>query len=204
MRFSIDRFALTAGTACAVLFLAAAPSAGAQPAPMDPELAWGFLAKPEVRGTAFMVTAANPLAVEAGYDILKAGGNAVDAAIATQMVLNLVEPQSSGIGGGAFLLYYDAATGTLTAYDGRETAPAAATPDLFLDADGKYIGWTNALTGGRSTGVPGVVRMLGEAHAAHGKSAWADLFTAAIALSELWQAGGRRVSTVLLGALQGR
>jgi len=101
------------------------------------------------------VTAANPIAVEAGLAVLRAGGGAADAAVAVQAALGLVEPQSSGLGGGAFLLYYDAQTGTITAFDGRETAPAGATPDMFLDDKGAPLSYSDAVTSGRSTGAPG-------------------------------------------------
>lgn len=127
------------------------------------------------------VAAANPLATQAGQEILRAGGSAVDAAVAVQMVLTLVEPQSSGIGGGAFLLHFD---GNRTqAYDGRETAPAAATPDLFLDSAGKPLAFMEAVLGGRSVGVPGALRMLYMAQREHGKLPWKNLFTPAIRLA---------------------
>ncbi len=163
-----------------VLVLFAADATHAQPFRSDPEPATGDTAALQVRAENFMITAAHPLAVKAGYDILKEGGSAADAAIATQLVLNLVEPQSSGIGGGAFILHYEAATGELTTYDGRETAPATATPDLFLDGDGNFIGMRNIFSGGRSTGVPGVVRLAELVHERHGKLDWADLFAPAI------------------------
>ncbi len=131
-----------------------------------------------------MVAAGHPLAAEAGRQILRAGGTAVDAAIAVQAVLGLVEPQSSGIGGGAFLLHWDQAVRQTTAYDGREAAPASATPDLFLGADGQPMGFREAFTGGRAVGVPGVIAMLALAHEKHGKLAWADLFAPAIKLAE--------------------
>ena len=137
-----------------------------------------------------MVAAANPLAAEAGRDILRAGGSAIDAAIATSLVLNLVEPQSAGIGGGAFLLHYDGKSGDVTAYDGRETAPAAVGPDLFLRPDGEPMGFWEAVVGGRSVGVPGLVRMLELSHKAHGRLPWATLFEPAIRLAE----GGFAVS----------
>jgi gamma-glutamyltranspeptidase/glutathione hydrolase len=130
----------------------------------------------------FAVAAANPLATEAGYQILRAGGTAVDAAIAVQMVLTLVEPQSSGIGGGAFLLHWDARA--LAAWDGRETAPAAVNEKLFLQADGQPMPFMAAVVGGRSVGVPGALRMLEQAHRAHGRLAWAELFAPAIRLAE--------------------
>ena len=127
-----------------------------------------------------MVIAAHPLAAEAGLAMLRKGGSAVDAGIAAQMVLNLVEPQSSGIGGGAFMLYWDAAAKTLTSFDGRETAPAAATPDLFLDADGKPLSREAAMASGLSVGVPGVLAALKLAHDKYGKLPWAELFQPAI------------------------
>ena len=130
------------------------------------------------------VTAANPIAVEAGLAVLRAGGGAADAAVAVQAALGLVEPQSSGLGGGAFLLYYDAQTGTITAFDGRETAPAGATPDMFLDEKGEPLSYSDAVTGGRSTGVPGAVAMLGVVHSRYGRLPWQDLFGAPIHAAE--------------------
>jgi len=132
--------------------------------------------------------AANPLAARAGLEILRAGGSALDAAIATQLVLNLVEPQSSGLGGGAFLLHFEGASGarggTVTSYDGRETAPAAATPKLFLKPDGTPMKFWAAVVGGRSVGAPGLARMLELAHRDHGRLPWAKLFAPAIELAE--------------------
>jgi gamma-glutamyltranspeptidase/glutathione hydrolase len=122
------------------------------------------------------VIAANPLAAQAGLNILKRGGSAVDAAVAVQAMLSLVEPQSSGVGGGAFMNYFDARTGKLTVYDGREVAPAQATVGMFLDSSGKPLPFDVALLSGRATGVPGAVRMLGLAHQEHGKLAWSTLF----------------------------
>ena len=135
-------------------------------------------------GSRHMVAAANPHAAEAGRTILRAGGSAVDAAIAMQMVLNVVEPQSSGIGGGAFLLHHDAQAGETTGYDGRETAPAAAGQDLFLDSAGQPQPFFEAVVGGKSVGVPGLVRMLEAAHRDHGRLAWRDLFSPAIRLAK--------------------
>ncbi|MBI1179187.1 MAG: gamma-glutamyltransferase [Alphaproteobacteria bacterium] len=140
-------------------------------------------AKPEARATHEMVSAANPYATDAGIAILREGGSAVDAAIAIQMVLTLVEPQSSGIGGGAFMLYYDGDTGKMTAFDGRETAPAAVDETLFLGPEGKPRLKSEAIPGGQSVGAPGVVRMLELAHKAHGKLPWAELIQPAIKLA---------------------
>ena len=130
-----------------------------------------------------MVAAAHPQAVEAGVEVLRRGGSAVDAAVAVQMVLGVVEPQASGIGGGGFLLYYDAATRGITVYDGRETAPAGATASMFLDADGKPLDFREAVASGISVGVPGAVAMLEMAHKERGKLAWNDLFAPAIGLA---------------------
>jgi gamma-glutamyltranspeptidase / glutathione hydrolase len=135
-------------------------------------------------GKHFVVAAAHPLAVDAGYDVLSRGGSALDAAIAVQMVLGLVEPESSGIGGGAFLLYWSEQDKTLRSYDGRETAPAAARADRFLKEDKTPMGFVDAVVGGRSVGVPGVLRMLELAHARHGRLPWNELFAPAIAAAE--------------------
>ncbi|QCQ97363.1 gamma-glutamyltransferase family protein [Brevundimonas sp. SGAir0440] len=145
------------------------------------------------------VAAANPLAVEAGMTVLRRGGSAVDAAVTIQAVLGLVEPQSSGLGGGAFLMSYDAETGTVTAYDGRETAPASATPELFYE-DGKPLPFIDAVLSGRSTGAPGAVAMLAMAQKDHGKLAWRDLFGDAERLAR----DGFTVSPRLAGMINGR
>ncbi len=137
-----------------------------------------------VRAPQAMISVANPLAAEAGLKILKQGGSAIDAAIAAQMVLNLVEPQSSGIGGGGFLLVYDPDSKDLITYDGRETAPSKATPSLFIKDDGQKMGFFEAAVGGRAVGTPGLVHMLETAHQKHGALKWSRLFDDAIALSE--------------------
>lgn len=143
-------------------------------------------AKPAAQpaGAKAMVAAANPMAVEAGLKVLRAGGTAADAAVAVQAVLGLVEPQSSGLGGGAFMVFYDARTRAVTAYNGRETAPAGATPTLFYGDDGKPLGKGAAIVSGRSTGVPGAVAMLAMAQKAHGRLAWKDLFGEAERLAD--------------------
>jgi len=146
-----------------------------------------------------MVAAANPLAAEAGYRILRQGGTAVDAAIAVQLVLGLTEPQSSGLGGGAFLLAHDARTRRLIAYDGRETAPAAATPTRFVAPDGTALDFGAASTGGLAVGVPGVVRLLDLVHRRHGRLPWATLFAPAIALAD----NGFAISPRLHGLVAG-
>jgi len=143
-----------------------------------------------------MVAAANPQAVDAGLAVLRRGGSAVDAAVAVQAVLGLVEPQSSGPAGGAFMVFYDAESGHVTAYDGRETAPSAATADLFIGPDGRPLGRLQAMRSGRSTGAPGVVAMLGMAHADHGKLAWKDLFSDAERLARDGFVVGRRMAAI--------
>lgn len=150
--------------------------------PPAPEASSGYNAKPGWATERFAVAAANPLATEAGYRILKAGGSALDAAVAVQMVLSLVEPQSSGLGGGAVLLYWDGAQ--VTALDGRETAPAAVDENLFMKADGTPMDFQQAVVGGRSVGVPGTVKMLEQAHRQFGKLPWRDLLQPAIRLAE--------------------
>ena len=170
----------------AVLWLphAWAASAQAQSAGPAPEPATGRVEHPPVMAKKFMVAAAHPLAAKAGYDVLNGGGSAMDAAVAVQMVLNVVEPQSSGIGGGAFMLYWDAMTGRLSAFDGRETAPAAARPDYFLKPDGTPKSFWAAVNGGGSVGVPGTLAMLELAHRMHGRRTWASLFEPAIMHAE--------------------
>jgi gamma-glutamyltranspeptidase/glutathione hydrolase len=132
----------------------------------------------------FMIAAANPYATEAGAKILRAGGSAVDAAIAIQAVLSLVEPESSGLAGGAFMMHFDPLSGAIEAYDGRETAPMGATAELFLDEEGNPLPFLEAMIGGSSVGTPGVVKMLWLAHEDHGKLQWAELFKPAIKLAE--------------------
>ncbi|MBI2754298.1 MAG: gamma-glutamyltransferase [Betaproteobacteria bacterium] len=149
-----------------------------------PEAATGRTEKQAVVARRFMIVTANPLATRAGVEVLRAGGGAVDAAIAVQMVLGLVEPQSSGIGGGAFLLHWSRAERRVRSYDGRESAPRAARPDRFLDASRKPLAHDEAVAGGLSVGVPGALRMLQRAHRRHGRLPWAMLFRPAIRLAE--------------------
>src|SRR6185437_5391420 len=150
-----------------------------------------------------MVAAANPHAAEAGLEMLRAGGTAVDAAIATQMVLGLVEPESSGIGGGAFMLVYDGKTRKTTSFDGREMAPKSATPTMFLGADGKPRGHFDAIPGGLSVGIPGVVGMLDLAHQKYGKLPWAKLFEPAIKLAENGFPVGPKLARTIAGFTPG-
>ena len=163
----------------------------------DPEATTAIEQKQLVIARHYMASAANPLAVKAGEQILAKGGSAVDAAIAMQLVLGLVEPQSSGIGGGLFLLHWDKQKNSLTSIDGRETAPAAAGPDLFVQ-NGKLMSWREAFVGGKSVGVPGVIKALELAHQQHGVLPWAELFTPAIEIAEQ----GFTVSPRLAGLLK--
>lgn len=149
-----------------------------------PEPATGRTHAASVAAKHFMVAAANPLAAQAGLQALRDGGSAVDAMVVTQMVLGLVEPQSSGLGGGAFLLYHDGVSDQLITLDGRETAPKAATPALFLKPDGTPLKFFEAVVGGRSVGTPGTLMLMHEAHKRYGKLGWARLFGPAIELAE--------------------
>ncbi len=146
-----------------------------------------------------MAAAANPVATKAGFDVLAEGGSAADAAIAMQLVLGLVEPQSSGIGGGAFVLHYTKADQSLVSYDARETAPRAADGKLFQQADGRPMAFFDAVVGGRSVGVPGVPRLIHDLHKAHGKLPLARLFQPAIELAETGFEISPRLAT-LVGA----
>ena len=162
--------------------------------PEQPEAASGHTDKPGWAYSRQAVAAANPLATDAGLQLLRAGGSALDAAIAVQLVLGLVEPQSSGIGGGAFLLHFDGRR--VQAFDGRETAPAGARTDMFLE-NGKPLPFDEAVLSGRAVGVPGAVRMLETAHRQHGTLPWAQLFTAAITLAEQGFQVSPRLHTLL-------
>jgi len=165
-------------------------------ADVQPERPSGWVDKPGWTARRQMVAAANPLATDAGHQMLRAGGSALDAAIAAQMVLTLVEPQSSGIGGGALLMHFDGRRSE--AWDGRETAPAAVDDKMFLAPDGRALPYAEAVFGGRAVATPGVVKMLEAAHRAHGTLPWARLFEPAIALAE----EGFAISPRLHGLLQ--
>ncbi|AWP86222.1 gamma-glutamyltransferase [Bordetella bronchiseptica] len=150
---------------------------------INPEIAGARSERAQAHARRYMIATANPLASEAGYRILRAGGSATDAIIAAQLVLNLVEPQSSGIGGGAFMVHYDRGAGELRVYDSRETAPAAARPDRFL-REGKPLSYAESVNNGRAVGTPGLLRGLELAHRQHGKLPWQALFEPAIAMAE--------------------
>lgn len=160
-----------------------AQSASAVLPDINPEISSGYASRPLVTGHGGMVATANPLATQAGQHILQAGGNAMDAAIAAQLVLGLVEPQSSGIGGGGFMVYYDSHSRRVLAYDSRETAPAAAKPDRFLH-DGKPLPFSEAVDSGLSVGTPGLLRGLELAHRQQGSLPWKALFQPAISLAQ--------------------
>jgi gamma-glutamyltranspeptidase/glutathione hydrolase len=161
----------------ALCVAASAPIAAAKPHHAQP----AAQGAPQGR---MLVAAANPLAAEAGMEVLRRGGTAADAAVAIQTVLGLVEPQSSGVGGGSFMTYYDARTGKVTAYNGREKAPGGATPDMFLGTDGKPLSFGKAVVSGRATGVPGAFALLALAQKEHGKLAWSSLFRSAEGLAD--------------------
>ena len=167
----------------------------------NPEAATGSTQKTLAHASRWMAASANPLATEAGRQVLRDGGSAVDAAIAMQMVLALVEPQSSGLGGGAFIVAYDSRRRTLTSFDGRETAPAAAGPSLFV-ADGKPLAFGDAVNSGLAVGTPGVLRALELAHRRHGKLRWARLLAPAIALAEQGFPVSRRLHAQIAGNRQ--
>ncbi|HEF4757968.1 TPA: gamma-glutamyltransferase [Pseudomonas putida] len=182
--FHLSRFRLSALSLIATAFTLAACNAppSVSTLPLAPENASGFRTDLQTRhATKHMAAAANPLAAEAGREMLRRGGSAIDAAIAMQAVLTLVEPQSSGIGGGALIVLWDGKA--VRTYDGRETAPAGATEKLFLQADGQPMPFTQAQIGGRSVGTPGVLRALELAHQKHGRLPWAQLFEPAIKLA---------------------
>ncbi|MDB5367290.1 MAG: ggt [Rhodospirillales bacterium] len=178
-----------------VAFLLFAPLAAAQSP--DPEAATTSTAKQAVVAQHWMAVSANPHASRAAAEMLEAGGSAADAAIAAQLVLNLVEPQSSGLGGGAFVLTWSKKNGELRSYDGREMAPAASTPEDFLGPDGKPVGFFAAIEHGRAVAVPGLPRLLETLHRAHGKLPWARLFEPAIKLAENGFEVSPRLATLL-------
>ncbi|MBV0933943.1 gamma-glutamyltransferase [Marinobacterium weihaiense] len=184
-----------------LLALLLLPSAHAVNESLAPEHATGWQQPDPVVARDTLVVSAHPLATRAGMTLLEQGGSALDAAIAVQAMLTLVEPQSSGIGGGAFLLYWDAEQARLRAYDGRETAPAAVTPELFLQPDGRPMPWQQALVGGRSVGTPGVLRMLELAHHHHGKRPWAEAFAPAIARARAGFEVGPRLHRLIAGGI---
>ena len=164
------------------LGVAAAPAAAQEAA--APERTVSVAAEKAAEAERFMVAAAHPLAAMAGYDVLAEGGTAADAAVAVQVMLNLVEPQSSGLGGGAFALHWDAEARRLTSYDGRERAPLSADETYWLGPDGAPVGWWEAVVGGRSVGVPGTPKLLETLHEEHGRLDWAALIAPSIRLAE--------------------
>ncbi|MDQ1919470.1 gamma-glutamyltransferase [Massilia pseudoviolaceinigra] len=196
LRLKYLPFALYIATAAAIVSAPAfAQDAAVRPADA-PEIHTGYADKAGWAAKKFMVAAANPMAVDAGYQILRRGGSAIDAAIATQLMLTLVEPQSSGIGGGAFLMHYDGKN--VQAFDGRETAPAAADEHLFQNKDGTPLSRSAGVVGGRSVGAPGVLRMLEMAHRQHGKLPWKALFAPAIAMADKGFPVSQRLNGMLM------
>lgn len=149
-----------------------------------PEHATGLTEQKQVVASDFMVASANPLVTQAGYNVLKQGGSAADAMVAVQTTLSLVEPQSSGLGGGAFVLYWDNTAKTLTTFDGRETAPMRVTPELFLDKDGQPLKFMEAVVGGRSVGTPAIPKLMETIHQRYGVLPWGKLFDTPIHLAK--------------------
>lgn len=196
----------SADTACDVLSTGGAVTVGSglPGDPAAPEPASGYrLGLQPVHAKTYMVVTANPLATKAGCTVLKKGGSAVDAAIAVQAVLGLVEPQSSGLGGGAFMLHYDAKANKVVAFDGRETAPAAATANYLRwidDSTQQTAPLPSARASGRAIGTPGVLRMLDLAHQTHGTLAWAELVTPAVNLAQQGFAISGRLAQAISGA----
>jgi len=182
-----------------ISFLVMAGGVGAQQA-AQPEDTHAVQQNQAVTAQTYMVAAANPIAAEAGRAVLAAGGSAADAAVAVQLMLNLVEPQSSGIGGGAFLLYWDASEQRLSTLDGREKAPLAATPDYWLGPDGEPVGFWDAVVGGRSVGVPGTLKLLDVMHSRHGRTPWADLVTPVADLADQGFKISPRMAASIAGA----
>jgi gamma-glutamyltranspeptidase/glutathione hydrolase len=180
--YSALRLPCIAASAFVFALILLLPLAGAQE--LAPEAPSGRHEKKLATAQKAMAATADPAATEAALDILGKGGSAVDAMIAAQLVLGLVEPQSSGLGGGGFLVHWDAANSRLTTLDGRETAPLEAKPDLFIGPDGQPMEFFSAVIGGRSVGTPGTVALLEDAHRRHGKLPWAELFRSAIRLAE--------------------
>lgn len=183
------------GLVAALFAMCTACAQADDPALLQPEIATASAAKPGWATRTFAVAAANPLATEAGQQMLHAGGSAVDAAIAVQMVLALVEPQSSGLGGGAFLIHFDGKQ--VQAFDGRETAPAGVTSNELMGNNGQPLGRSQAIVGGRAVGVPGTLRMLELAHRQHGRLPWATLFAPAIRLAQQGFAVSPRMASLV-------
>lgn len=193
-------FARLAACALIAASLAALPAAAQEPA--QPEATHSRAAEARrAEARHFMAVAAHPEAAAVGRDVLAAGGTAADAAVAIQMVLGLVEPQSSGLGGGLFALYWDADAATLESWDGREAAPQAADPSYWLDAEGKPVPWWDAVKSGKSIGVPGALAALAAMHESHGALDWSGLFAPAIALAETGFPVSPRMSASIADAL---
>ena len=180
-----------------LMFLSLSLNAAQNISDIAPEAGSGFTVKAEITAENFMISAANPLAAEAGYNVLADGGSAIDAMIAAQTVLGLVEPQSSGLGGGAFLVYYDAEHKKLTTFDGRETAPMTATPELFQDKEGKPLAFFEAVVGGRSVATPSVVKLMGDLHTRYGNKPWSDLLQPAKHIADQGFAVSPRLASLI-------
>ncbi|WMN87254.1 gamma-glutamyltransferase [Vibrio parahaemolyticus] len=184
MQWTFNRLVTTGLFLTSTLTLTSQALANQATDAIAPEQSTGVEQKQLKKAKNYMVTAANPIATQAGADVIEQGGNAIDAMVAVQLMLGLVEPQSSGIGGGAFLVYWDNDKQNLTTFDGRETAPLAATPQLFLDDNGQPLQFYDAVVGGRSVGTPGTVKLLWDTHQKYGKLEWKKIIQPIIKLAE--------------------
>ncbi|CAM3123996.1 gamma-glutamyltransferase [Vibrio mytili] len=184
MRWTFNRLVLSGLFLTSPFILTGQVRANQAADSVAPEHSTGIEQKQIVKAKDYMVTAANPLATQAGANVLAQGGNAIDAMVTVQLMLGLVEPQSSGIGGGAFLVYWNDETQKLTTYDGRETAPLAATPTLFLDENSQPLQFYDAVVGGRSVATPGTVKLLWDTHQKYGKLDWKKIIQPIITQAE--------------------
>ncbi len=199
MQWTFNRF-ITTGLFLTASFTFTSQTLASQAADaVAPEQSTGVEQKSLVKAKNHMVTAANPIATRAGANILEQGGNAIDAMVTVQLMLGLVEPQSSGIGGGAFLVYWDSDQQQLTTFDGRETAPLAATPQRFLDEKGQPLQFYDAVVGGLSVGTPGTVKLLWDTHQKYGKLKWKTLIKPIITLAEQGFAVSPRLASLIAG-----
>jgi gamma-glutamyltranspeptidase/glutathione hydrolase len=199
MQWTFNRLVTTGLFLTSTLTLTSQALANQATDAIAPEQSTGVEKKQLKKAKNYMVTAANPIATQAGADVIEQGGNAIDAMVAVQLMLGLVEPQSSGIGGGAFLVYWDNDKQKLTTFDGRETAPLAATPQLFLDDNGQPLQFYDAVVGGRSVGTPGTVKLLWDTHQKYGKLEWKKIIQPIIKLAEQGFSISSRLASLIEG-----
>ncbi|AEX23504.1 gamma-glutamyltransferase [Vibrio sp. EJY3] len=199
MQWTFNRLVTTGLFLTSTLTLTSQALANQATDAIAPEQSTGVEQKQLKKAKNYMVTAANPIATQAGADVIEQGGNAIDAMVAVQLMLGLVEPQSSGIGGGAFLVYWDNDKQKLTTFDGRETAPLAATPQLFLDDNGQPLQFYDAVVAGRSVGTPGTVKLLWDTHQKYGKLEWKKIIQPIIKLAEQGFSISPRLASLIEG-----